>query len=149
MDAMPAFDLPSSAGGSVSNKSLAGKAYVLYFYPKDDTPGCTTEACDFRDNLARLHAKGLQVFGVSPDNLASHAKFIAKHDLSFPLLSDEDHALAEQLGAWGEKNMYGKKSFGIIRSTFLINAKGQIAHAWRKVKVDGHVAAVLAAVEAL
>ena len=149
MTAMPAFSLPGSDGATHSSKSLAGTPYVLYFYPRDMTPGCTTESCDFRDHHAELKKLGVQVFGVSTDSLDSHAKFIAKEKLNFVLLADTEHALAEKLGVWKEKNMYGKVSWGIERSTFLVDAQGAIAQEWRKVKVDGHVAEVVAAAKAL
>jgi thioredoxin-dependent peroxiredoxin len=149
MAKIPAFALPGTDGQTWSSKELKGSAYVLYFYPRDSTPGCTTEACDFRDNMARLKKAGVQVFGVSPDSLASHEKFIAKQSLSFVLLSDEGHAYAEKLKVWGEKMMYGKKVNGIIRSTFLIDAEGNIAREWRGVRVKGHVDEVLAAVKEL
>ncbi len=121
---------------------FAGRELVLYFYPKDNTSGCTQEACDFRDNMNRLTSRAA-VVGVSPDSLASHKKFQAQHGLNFPLLSDPDHALAGVFGAWGEKSMYGRKYMGIIRSTFLIGPDGQIQHSWTKVKVKGHVDDVL------
>lgn len=149
MPAMPAFSLPGSDGATHTAKSLAGTPYILYFYPRDMTPGCTTESCDFRDHHAGLTKLGVQVFGVSTDSLASHAKFIAKEKLNFVLLADEQHALAEALGVWKEKNLYGNISWGLERSTFLVDAKGQIANEWRKVKVAGHVAEVVAAATAL
>lgn len=149
MAKIPAFSLPGSDGKTWSSKELKGSAYVLYFYPKDSTPGCTTEACDFRDNLARLKKAGVQVFGVSPDSLASHAKFIAKQGLTFVLLSDGDKALATKLGVYGEKMMYGKKVMGIIRSTFLVGVDGTILREWRGVKVKGHVDEVLEAAQTL
>ncbi len=149
MTAMPAFSLPGSDGAMTSSKSLAGSPYVLYFYPRDMTPGCTTESCDFRDRQPELKKLGIPVFGVSTDPLERHAKFIAKEKLNFTLLSDEQHILAEALGVWKEKNMYGKKSWGIERSTFLVDAQGQIVREWRKVKVDGHAAEVVAAATAL
>lgn len=145
MTAMPSFSLPGSDGATHSSKSLAGKPYVLYFYPRDMTPGCTTESCDFRDRQPAFRKLGIPVFGVSTDSLERHAKFIAKESLNFVLLSDEEHALAEALGVWKEKNMYGKKSWGIERSTFLVDAKGKIVREWRKVKVDGHAEEVAAA----
>ncbi len=147
MAKMPAFSLPGSDGRTWSAKDLKGEAYVLYFYPKDSTPGCTTEACGFRDNLARLTLRGVRLFGVSPDSLKSHATFIAKQDLNFPLLADADHVLADKLGVWIEKSMYGRKYMGIDRSTFLVGADGTILQEWRGVKVPGHVDEVLAAVE--
>jgi len=149
MTALPAFSLPGSDGATHSLKSLAGAPFILYFYPRDMTPGCTTESCDFRDQHAALKKLGVHVFGVSTDSLASHAKFIAKEKLNFVLLADEQHALAEALEVWKEKNMYGKKSWGIERSTFLVDAKGQLVRTWRKVKVDGHVAEVVAAASEL
>lgn len=149
MPAFPAFSLPGSDGSTHSVKSLAGSPYILYFYPRDMTPGCTTESCDFRDRHSDLKKLGVRVFGVSTDSLDSHAKFIAKEKLNFVLLADEAHVLADKLGVWKEKNMYGKKSFGIERSTFLVDAAGQITQEWRKVKVDGHVAEVIAAATSL
>jgi peroxiredoxin Q/BCP len=126
-----------------------GKPVVLYFYPKDDTPGCTKEACAFRDASSRLKKLGAVVLGVSPDGTASHAKFRDKYDLNFPLLADEDHAVAEAYGAWREKNMYGKKSMGIQRSTYLIDAAGKVARVWKRVQVDGHDSEVLEALQEL
>jgi len=149
MPKMPAFSLPGSDGATHSSKSLAGTPYVLYFYPRDMTPGCTTESCDFRDRHADLRKLGVKIFGVSADTLDSHAKFIAKEKLNFVLLADTEHTLAEKLGVWKEKNMYGKVSMGIERSTFLVDAAGAIVREWRKVKVDGHVAEVIAAAKEL
>lgn len=125
---------------------FCGKQTVLYFYPKDNTSGCTQEACDFSDNKNRWASKA-QVIGVSPDSIKSHKTFQQKHGLEFILLSDNEHILAEALGAWGEKSMYGKKYMGIIRSTFLINANGDFVKEWRKVKVKGHVEDVLKEME--
>ena len=147
MARFPLFSLPGSDDQIWTSKDLKGSPYVIYFYPKDQTPGCTTEACDFRDNIAAFNDVEIPVFGVSADSIASHKKFIEKHDLNFVLLSDEDHALAEKAGAWGEKMLYGKTSMGIIRSTFLVDADGMIAKAWLKVKVQDHVTEVLAAIE--
>jgi peroxiredoxin Q/BCP len=124
---------------------VATEPVVLYFYPKDSTPGCTTEACDFRDRADKVKAAGVAVFGVSPDSLKSHAKFIENQSLNFPLLADEDHAVCEQYGVWVEKTNYGKKYMGVERSTFLIDKEGKIAREWRKVKVAGHADEVLAA----
>jgi thioredoxin-dependent peroxiredoxin len=138
-DKAPEFQTLSDAGNKVSLKDFRGKKVILYFYPKDDTPGCTQEACDFRDAMAGFDKKGAVVLGVSPDGVASHQKFKAKFALPFPLLADEDHKIAEAYGAWGEKSMYGRKYMGIIRSTFLIDEKGKIAEAFEKVKVGGHV----------
>ena len=142
-DKAPEFKAVSDAGKPVSLKDFRGKKVILYFYPKDDTPGCTKEACDFRDSIAGLNKKDAVVLGVSPDGVESHRKFKAKFELPFPLLADEDHKIAEAYGAWGEKSMYGKKYMGIIRSTFLIDEKGKIAEVYEKVKVDGHVDALL------
>lgn len=129
-------------GREFSLKDFAGKQLVLYFYPRDNTSGCTTEACDFRDNMGRV-AKKVAVVGISPDSVASHVKFREKQGLNFPLLSDPDKKVAERFGAYGEKKMCGKVTMGIIRSTFLIDEKGNIKKAWRKVKVKGHVDEVL------
>lgn len=138
-DIAPDFSLPSSTGETISLKDYAGKKrVVLYFYPKDNTPGCTKEACSFRDNLSNIEAKDTVVFGVSPDSLKSHDKFIDKFELNFPLLADKDHAVAEAYGAWGEKSMYGKTYFGIIRKTFVIGKDGKLEHVFHKVKADGH-----------
>ncbi|MFB3909478.1 MAG: thioredoxin-dependent thiol peroxidase [Candidatus Eisenbacteria bacterium] len=144
-DKAPDFTAATGSGESVSLRDFRGKKVVLYFYPRDNTPGCTREACAFRDNLARVKRKGAVVLGVSPDSAASHAKFAEKFDLSFPLLSDPDHEIAKAYGVWVEKTLYGKKSMGIERSTFVIDETGKIQKAFRKVKVDGHVDQVLAA----
>jgi peroxiredoxin Q/BCP len=143
----PDFKLPSTEGKTVSLKELKGKKVVLYFYPKDDTPGCTREACDFRDNLARVKSQGALVYGVSKDSIASHDKFREKYELPFPLLSDEGNATAQAYEAFGEKTLYGRKSMGTIRSTYLIGEDGKIAAVWSPVKVDGHVDKVLAALK--
>lgn len=145
----PSFSLLSDAGHPVTLAQWKGSPLVLYFYPKDDTPGCTRQACAFRDRRDQLQQLGVQVLGVSTDALQSHEKFRDKYELNFPLLSDPDHRVAEAYGAWREKNMYGKKSFGIQRSTFLIDADGKIARVWKRVKVDGHDQQVLDAAEAL
>jgi peroxiredoxin Q/BCP len=129
----PAFRLPSDAGTTVALKDLKGRPVVLYFYPKDDTSGCTTEACEFRDNWRAVQATGAVVLGVSPDGVASHQKFKKKYELPFTLLVDEDHAVAEAYGAWGEKNMYGRKYFGVLRKTYVIDAQGKIARVFPKV----------------
>ena len=140
----PEFSLPDDAGSIVSSATLAGKPYVLYFYPKDDTPGCTQEACDFRDNLSAFNGQKLRVIGVSPDDPARHAKFKQKYGLTFTLLSDTDKTLANAYGVWVEKQNYGRSYMGVERSTFLIDKHGVIKKSWRKVRVPGHVAAVLA-----
>ncbi|RYZ01304.1 MAG: thioredoxin-dependent thiol peroxidase [Myxococcales bacterium] len=145
----PSFELSDETGKTVSSSSLAGKPYLLYFYPKDDTPGCTKEACDIRDSFARFGKQGLRVLGVSPDSAQSHTKFIKKYGLPFTLLSDPEKTLASAYGVWGEKSNYGKKYLGIIRSTFLIGPDGTIKKAYRGVKVNGHVDAVLADAKAL
>ncbi len=142
---LPPFSLSDDEGATVTNRTFAGQWTVLYAYPKDSTPGCTTEACDFRDNFARLQKAGAQVYGISRDSLKSHQNFIAKQQLPFRLLSDPDKALLTPLGAFGKKIMYGKEVEGIIRSTFLIDPKGIIRAHWPKVGVKGHVAAVMEA----
>jgi peroxiredoxin Q/BCP len=145
----PDFTLPSSQGGEVSLKSLRGKPVVLYFYPKDDTPGCTREACAFRDSQAALKKRGAVVLGLSGDSLASHEKFKAKYKLNFPLLADTDKAIAKKYGAWGEKTMYGKKVIGMIRSTFVIDTQGVVRKVFPRVRVDGHAEQVLQALSDL
>ncbi len=147
--AAPAFTLESSAGKKVSLKDFKGKRVVLYFYPKDDTPGCTKEACNFRDAIADLKKAGAVVLGVSPDDVASHQKFIGKFKLPFELLADTDHAVAEKYGVWKEKSMYGKKYMGIERTTFLIDESGKLARIFPKVKVDAHSEEVLGALKAM
>lgn len=148
-DSAPAFELVGDGGVTVRSSELAKKPYVIYFYPRDNTPGCTTEACDFRDNFARIEAAGVRVFGVSKDSVKSHDGFKAKYELPFTLLSDPDKTLHAAYGAWGTKMMYGKEVEGTIRSTFLVDKKGRIAAAWPSVKVKGHVDEVLAAIDAL
>jgi peroxiredoxin Q/BCP len=140
---LPAFSLQDDQDATVTAKDFKGHWTVLYAYPKDSTPGCTTEACDFRDNLARVQSLGAQVFGISRDSLKSHQNFIAKQNLSFRLLSDPDCALLKPLGAFGKKSMYGREFDGILRSTFLIDPKGIIRHVWPKVSVKGHAQDVL------
>jgi thioredoxin-dependent peroxiredoxin len=135
----PSFTLKNQAGKSVSLKDFKGQWLVLYFYPKDDTPGCTREACGFRDDYLPLKKFGAALLGVSPDSSESHQKFTDKYSLPFPLLSDPEHKVSEKYGAWGEKTLYGRKFMGMIRSTFLIDPKGRIAKVWPRVKVDGHV----------
>ena len=148
-DKAPDFTLPTDGGGEISLKALKGKTVVLYFYPRDDTPGCTTEACAFRDALPDFSKVKATIVGVSKDTVASHDKFKTKFKLAFPLASDADGKVCEAYGAWGEKSMYGKKYMGIERSTFLIDGKGVVRNIWRKVKVDGHAAEVLKAAAAL
>jgi peroxiredoxin Q/BCP len=142
-DAAPDFTAHTDSGEEVSLKDLRGKKVVLYFYPKDNTSGCTKEACDFRDNMARVKRKGVLLFGVSPDSEKSHQNFKTKYDLNFPLLVDSSKEIAEAYGVWKEKSMYGRKYMGIERSTFVIDEKGKIANLWRKVKVSGHVEEVI------
>lgn len=141
----PAFAAQTTSGRTVSLDGLAGAPFVLYFYPKDDTPGCTAEGIDFRDQYKELERRKLRVFGVSRDSLASHEKFKAKYALPFELISDSDETLCKQFDVIKEKNLYGRKSLGIERSTFLIDAAGVLRGEWRKVKVKGHVDEVLAA----
>lgn len=144
-DKAPAFDLPAFPSGRIKLSQFKGKQnVVLYFYPRDNTPGCTTEACDFRDSLGQFQSADAVVLGVSTDSVESHRKFAEKFELPFPLLADEDHALAETYGVWVEKNMYGKKSMGLQRSTFLIDKSGKVAAVWPRVKVEGHATAVAA-----
>jgi peroxiredoxin Q/BCP len=145
----PDFTLPSSEGKTVSLKDLKGKTVVLYFYPKDDTPGCTREACAFRDTQAAIKKKGAVVLGVSGDSLQSHEKFKAKYKLNFPLLADTDKAVATRYGAWGEKMMYGKKVTGMIRSTVVIDPEGVVRKVFPRVRVDGHAEQVLEALSDL
>jgi thioredoxin-dependent peroxiredoxin len=148
-DKAPAFKLPSVEGGEVSLKDFAGKTVVLYFYPKDDTPGCTREACAFRDSQAALKKAGAVVLGVSPDSVESHEKFRSKYRLNFPLLADADKTVAKKYGAFGEKVMYGKKVTGMIRSTFVIDGRGIVRKVFPRVKVDGHSDKVLEVVSSL
>lgn len=148
-DKLPKFDLPTDGGGTLSNKDLKGQKFVMYFYPKDMTPGCTTQAEDFRDTIAAFKKADTLVVGVSKDSIARHDKFIAKHDLPFQLISDENGTLCEDFGVWVEKNMYGRKYMGIQRATFLFDKTGKVAQVWPKVKVKGHVAEVLEAAQAL
>lgn len=143
-DRAPAFKLPDDSGNMVSLSDFKGRKVVLYFYPKDSTPGCTVEACDFRDNLNRLAKSGAAVLGVSADSVASHRKFKEKQGLNFPLLSDPGHEAIEAYGAWQEKSLYGRKFMGIVRSTFIIDGEGRVAKVFPKVKVAGHVDEVLA-----
>jgi thioredoxin-dependent peroxiredoxin len=146
---VPAFSLQDDQDRTITNKDLAGAWTILYAYPKDNTPGCTTEACDFRDNWGRVQSKGARVFGISKDSVKSHQGFISKQELPFRLLSDPEAGLLKSLGAFGQKVMYGKEVEGIIRSTFLIDPKGVIRHVWPKVSVKGHVQEVLEIMEEL
>jgi peroxiredoxin Q/BCP len=143
------FKLHASNGTEVSLSDYLGRNVVLYFYPKDNTPGCTTESCDFRDFNGQFEQLNTVVLGISPDDLKSHDKFIKKFELPFLLLADTEQVVSNQFGVWALKKMYGKEYYGIERSTFLINAQGEIAKEWRKVKVAGHVQEVLEAVKGL
>lgn len=142
-DRAPDFALPADDGSVIKLKDLEGKRVILYFYPKDNTSGCTTQACDLRDALPRIDEKGAVVLGVSPDPISSHQKFRDKYQLNFPLLSDEDHQVAEAYGVWKEKSMYGRKYWGIERSTFVIGEDGTVEEVWRKVKAKEHAGQVL------
>ena len=148
-DMAPDFTLPRDGGGEVTLWDLRGTTVVLFFYPRDDTPGCTKESIGFSEQLQAFADAGAQVFGISRDSVAKHDKFVAKHGLTTPLLSDENSTVCEDYGVWVEKNMYGRKSMGIERSTFIIDGEGRIVQLWRKVKVPGHVDAVLDAVKAM
>ncbi|HUZ65300.1 MAG TPA: peroxiredoxin [Acetobacteraceae bacterium] len=148
-DTAPAFEMPASGGRTVSSKALKGRPYVLYFYPKADTPGCTAEACAFQEALPQLGHIGIDVIGVSKDKMKPIEAFAAKYGLGFPLASDATAGVAEAYGTWVEKSMYGRKYMGMERSTFLIDAKGRIARVWRKVKVNGHATEVMAAAKVL
>ncbi|HWQ35882.1 MAG TPA: thioredoxin-dependent thiol peroxidase [Blastocatellia bacterium] len=148
-DKAPAFSLKNTAGKTVKLSDYKGRKVVLYFYPKDATPGCTKEACGFRDDYAQLKKRGVEVIGVSGDDQQSHQKFAEKYELPFTLLSDPDHEVMEKYGAWGEKNMYGKKVTGVLRSTFIIDEQGRIAHIFRKVKTDTHSQDVMAVLDRL
>jgi peroxiredoxin Q/BCP len=148
-EAAPDFSLPATAGRTVSLAGFKGKPFILYFYPKADTPGCTKEACAFQEASPKLEEIGLDVVGVSPDKIKPIEKFAAKYGLTFPLASDEDHAVAERYGVWVEKSMYGKQYMGVDRSTFLIDAAGTVLKVWRKVSVTGHAEDVLKAAKGL
>lgn len=145
----PDFTLKADDGTKIKLSALRGSPVVLYFYPKDDTPGCTKEACAFRDHRKELQKLGAKILGVSADSVESHANFRDKFKLNFPLLADVDHKVGEKYGAWREKNMYGKKSMGIQRSTFLIDPQGKVAKVWKAVQVDGHDEKVLEALKSL
>lgn len=144
----PAFQLPTQSGELLASKSLSGKPYILYFYPKDNTPGCTQEACEFQAELPSFEQLGVRVIGVSPDSAASHERFRSKYELSFDLVSDGDKELAQAYGVWALKKNYGREYWGIVRSTFLVSAKGVVLQAWRGVRVKGHVDEVLGALKA-
>ena len=146
---VPAFKLPATGEQTIASKDLKGRAYLLYFYPRDNPPGCTTEGEDFRDNYAKFRRRKITVLGVSRDNMRSHERFKAKFDFPFELLSDENEELCGIFDVIKQKNMYGKKVRGIERSTFLIDADGRLRREWRKVKIDGHVAEVLEATKEL
>ena len=146
---VPAFTLKDQNGKSHSLTDYAGRPVVLYFYPKDDTPGCTKETCDFRDHLPRFKTAKAAVFGVSILDEASKARFASKYDVNFPLLADTDHAVAEKYGVWQQKSLYGRKFMGNVRTTYLIDADGKVARRWDNVKVDGHDEEVLKAVKEL
>lgn len=148
-DAAPDFAMPASGGRSVSLAALRGRPFVLYFYPKADTPGCTKEACAFQEALPQLGRIGIEVIGVSKDKIKPIEKFAEKYGLKFPLASDAGTQVAEAYGVWVEKSMYGRKYMGLERSTFLIDRDGRIARIWPKVKIDGHAAEVAAAAQAL
>lgn len=142
-DKAPAFQSVNEKGEKVSLADYKGKKLVLYFYPKDSTPGCTAEACDLRDNYKLFQKQGYEILGVSPDSIKSHVKFIEKYELPFSLLADEDHSVADAYGAWGEKSMYGKKYMGILRSTFVIDEKGKIEKVIEKVDTKAHTKQLL------
>jgi thioredoxin-dependent peroxiredoxin len=139
----PTFTLPDQDGNPVSLDDFKGGKVLVYFYPADDTPGCTKEACQFNDNLAGFQAAGVPVIGISPDNAASHQRFRSKYGLRFPLLTDADHTVMDAWGAWGEKTSYGRTSVGVLRSTFLLDEDGRVERVWHNVKADGHAASVL------
>ncbi|HXW38580.1 MAG TPA: thioredoxin-dependent thiol peroxidase [Acidimicrobiales bacterium] len=147
-DKAPAFTLPDQDGKKVSLRDFKGQPVVVYFYPRDDTPGCTKEACQFNDNLRAFSRAKVAVVGISADDAASHVKFRKKYGLKFPLLTDADHTVGEAYGAWGKKTLYGKTTVGVIRSTFLVGADGKVQRAWYSVKADGHAAKVLDEVSA-
>ncbi len=148
-DAAPDFTLPTNGGGEITLSNLKGQNVVIYFYPKDDTPGCTKESCGFRDALPEFENLNAAIIGISKCSVKKHDKFVEKYDLNFPLASDENGRTCEDYGVWKEKNMYGKTYMGIVRSTFLIDENGKIAHIWNKVKVPGHIEAVQTELENL
>ncbi len=142
-DLAPNFTIPDQDGNPVSLRDFAGSTVIVYFYPADDTPGCTKEACQFNENLSAFQRSGAKVVGISPDSAATHVRFREKYGLAFPLLSDPAHEVMEAYGAWGEKTMYGKKTVGTIRSTFVVDGDGKVVRAWYNVRADGHAAKVL------
>ena len=143
---LPDFDLPTSAGGRLRAADLEGHRAILYFYPKDDTPGCTVEAHEFTNLVGDFRAKGVDVYGVSPDSARSHDRFVHKCDIGFPLIADEERLLCEAFGVWAEKTFAGRRYMGVVRSTFLVGADGTVEREWRAVKAPGHAAEVLGAV---
>jgi thioredoxin-dependent peroxiredoxin len=145
----PDFTLDTDAGTPLTLSALRGRAVVLYFYPKDDTPGCTTESCEFRDLQPRFEGVNAQVLGISADSVESHVKFRKKYKLNFPLLADVDHVVAEQYGTWQHKSLFGHKFWGVVRTTFIIDPSGRVARVFKKVKAAGHAAEVAEAVKAL
>jgi len=145
----PDFDLPASTGGNIALKDLKGKNVVVYFYPKDDTPGCTVEACGLRDNFKEIEKLNSVILGVSPDSVRSHGKFISKFQLPFALLADEEKKMCQDYGVWVEKSMYGKKYMGVARTTFIIDKNGRIAKVFEKVKPEGHEQEIITALKAL
>jgi peroxiredoxin Q/BCP len=148
-DKAPAFSLKNTDGKTVKLADFKGRKVVIYFYPKDMTPGCTVEACGFRDDYAQLKKRGVEILGVSGDDQASHQKFTGKYSLPFTLLSDPDHSMMEKYGAWGEKSMYGKKFMGVLRITYVIDEAGKIAHVFKKVKTDTHSQDVIKVVDGM
>ncbi len=147
-DPAPDFTLSESGGGTRALHELRGKNVILFFYPKDDTSGCTKEACGFRDSYAEYQGINAEILGISPDNVKSHDKFASKFNLPFPLLADTDHAVSEAYGAWGQKSMYGRKYMGMLRTTYVIDAEGTIKQVWTNVKPANHAHEVLAALNA-
>ena len=148
-DRAPDFRLPSTEGKDLGLKDFKGKTVVLYFYPKDDTPGCTKEACSFRDSISELRSAGAEIVGVSTDSLDSHEKFRQKHNLNFPLLSDESSDVVKMYGAWKEKNLYGRRSWGVARMTYLIGADGRVKKVYKKVSPEEHAQQILSDLRAL
>ena len=142
-DKAPDFQTQNQDGKTISLSDFKGKKLILYFYPKDNTPGCTAEACNFNDNYSDLIEKGFEVVGVSPDSIESHQKFIAKYNLSFHLIADTNKEIINKYGVWGEKNMYGKKSMGLLRTTFVIDEEGKIAHIFKRVQTKDHTNQIL------